>query len=150
MLIKSAVFGEQNIDPDTVIHFQEGLPGFEDCKHFKLFHQESENPVIFWLQSLESPEIVFSVTDPALVGIHYEFTLTDAELELLGNPNAPENLLIAILLYKDEASEAIQGSIKAPLVIDCKSLKGLQKMLLDIEPVVTIKDKAGAIEFKAR
>jgi flagellar assembly factor FliW len=148
MLVKTAFFGEQNADTEAAIHFPAGLPGFEDCKDFKLFHQESETPVVFWLQSLERPEVAFSVTDPALVGIYYEFTLSDEDLHLLGGQGEAEDMIVAILLYKDE-SGAIKGSIKSPLVINMKTLKGLQKMLLNVEPLVTVKEKSSVIEFRA-
>ena len=32
MLVKTAMFGEQSVDPDTTLTFPLGLPGFEQCK----------------------------------------------------------------------------------------------------------------------
>lgn len=150
MLVKTAVFGEQTIDPSTAITFPNGMPGFEDCKRFKLFHQEGSAPVVYWLQSLDRAEVMFSVADPADFGINYEFSLTEEESGLLGQGN-PEDLLVLTLLYKDEAAGAqIKGSIKSPLIVNVNTLKGLQKLLVDIEPSVTVKEKKSFIEFKAR
>ena len=150
MLVKTAMFGEQSVNPDTAITFPSGLPGFENCKQFKLFHQEGSDPVVYWLQSLDQPEVVFSVADPTLFGIHFDFVLSDREEELLG-PAAMEDILVLILLFKQGEGEAgVQGAIKSPLVINVKTQKGLQKQLQDIEPLVTVRQKTSSIEFKAR
>ena len=153
MLVKTAVFGEQSVDPSTAIHFPNGLPGFEHCKQFKLFHQEGREPLVYWLQSLDQEDVLFSVADPTVFGINFDFTLNDEEAALIG-PGAPEDMLVLILLYRDEsgAPEAshVRGSIKSPLVVNVKTLKGLQKVLVDIEPTIMVKEKSSSIEFKAR
>lgn len=150
MLVNSALLGELNVDPSTAIDFPEGLPGFEDCRRFKLFHQEGDKPLVYWLQSLDNPDIAFSVADPTEFGIHYDFTLTDSEMGLLGEGDTTD-MLVLIVLYKDDgANGPIKGSIKSPLVINTKSLKGLQKQLADIEPSVIVREKVGTIEFRAR
>ncbi|QSA96064.1 flagellar assembly protein FliW [Methylococcus sp. EFPC2] len=149
MLIKSALFGELNVDPSTTIEFPVGLPGFEDTHRYKLFHQEGDKPLVYWLQALDNPDVAFSVADPTEFGIHYDFTLSDSETELLGE-GAAADILVLILLYKDEGgSGPIRGSIKSPLVINTKSRQGLQKQLVDIEPSVIVREKVGTIEFKA-
>jgi len=153
MLVKTAIFGELSIDPSTVITFVDGLPGFEASKRFKLFHQDGSDPVVYWLQSLDQPEVLFSVADPTLFGINFDFSLNDEEIALLGE-GASEDMLVLILLYKDGSGGAegspVKGSIKSPLVVNTKTQKGLQKVLVDIEPTVTIKEKQSSIEFKAR
>ena len=40
MEIKSKTFGVQSVDPDTIITFPNGIPGFESDTRFKFFHQE--------------------------------------------------------------------------------------------------------------
>lgn len=151
MLIKTATFGEQVIDPNTVINFPRGLPGFDDCTRFKLFHREGGDPVIHWLQSLDHDEVMFSVADPTVFGITYAFSLTDEETALLGE-GLPEDMLVLILLYResDTASPGVKGSIKSPLVVNAKTLRGLQKGLVDIEPSVLLRENKKSIEFRAR
>ncbi len=67
-LINTAAFGEQAIDPDTLIHFPEGIVGFEDCTRFKLFHEEGGEGLVHWLQSADRPELSLSVADPRASG----------------------------------------------------------------------------------
>jgi flagellar assembly factor FliW len=149
--IKTAVFGELSIDPSTIITFDEGLPGFEDSKHFKLLHKESEEsstPVIFWLQSVDRPELMFSVADPANFGLNYGFSLTDAEVDLLGGGTA-DDMLVLVLLFKDESTGAVNSNVKSPLVINTKTRKGLQKILVTVEPTLTIVETRPVFGFNA-
>lgn len=148
MNFKSKLFGEQQIDPDTVIQFPLGIPGFEEAKRYKLFHQEGGS-IVYWLQCLDDTEIVFSVAHPAQFNINYNFVLTDAEVDLLQLTNA-EDVLVLILLQnnQNDAAEkpAIKGSIKSPIVINCVSKIGLQKNLRQIEQTITLVEKTNEIE----
>src|SRR6266446_9578133 len=57
---------------DAIIHFDEGLIGFSECKDFVLLENESLAPFRL-LQALEAPQVGFLVLDPtALVNNYYE------------------------------------------------------------------------------
>src|SRR5437762_12793862 len=57
---------------DAIIHFDEGLIGFSECKDFVLMENESLAPFRL-LQSLESPQVGFLVLEAtALVTNYYE------------------------------------------------------------------------------
>ena len=148
MDFKSKLFGEQLIDPDTIITFPNGIPGFEAQKQYKLFHQEGSH-IVYWLQCLDDEDLVFSVTSPAHFNINYNFMLTTAEKVALKLSNA-EDVVILILLHKadieSEGQPTIKGSIKSPLVINCKERLGIQKVLVDIEQSITLTEKSNAIE----
>jgi flagellar assembly factor FliW len=151
MKIKSSLLGEQVIDPNSIIHFPNGIPGFEEQTRFKLFHQES-NPIIFWLQSLDDELLTFSVASPALFNINYNLTLTDAEESLLKLDNA-DDIVILIILHKDEDEDnqthkqpSIKGSIKAPLIINSAKRIGLQKVLCNVEQSITLVETGSEID----
>ncbi|MDI1293677.1 MAG: flagellar assembly protein FliW [Methylobacter sp.] len=129
MEIKSSFLGEQSIDSNTIITFPNGIPGFEDQTRFKLFHQEGDNPLIFWLQSLDDESLTFSVAQPSIFNINYNFELNDAEEAILGIEDIADTLIL-IILHKDETDQpTIKGAIKSPLVINCTKRIGLQKVL---------------------
>jgi flagellar assembly factor FliW len=145
MEIKSSFFGNQSIDPNTIISFPNGIPGFEDQTRFKLFHQEGDNAVIFWLQSLDDESLVFSVTQPSVFNINYDFVLNDAEEATLAIED-PADTLILIILHKDESDKpTIKGSIKSPLVINSAKRIGLQKVLVQVEQSITLTDVSNEI-----
>lgn len=163
MEIKSSFFGEQSIDPSTIISFPNGIPGFEDQTRFKLFHQEGDNPLVFWLQSLDDENLAFSVAQPSIFNINYSFVLNDAEETALGIEDEADILLL-IILHKDASDQhraikslktnvlsllgvtsdqpAIKGVIQAPLVINSAKRIGLQKVLTQIVQNITLTEAA--------
>lgn len=147
MKIKSKFLGEQQIDPNTIINFPNGIPGFEDQKRFKLFHQEGSD-IVFWLQSLDDEDLTFSVTHPSHFHISYSFALDDDEEKLLAL-DSDEDLLILIMLHKDENQDhpTVKGSIRSPLLINSRSRIGLQKSLQDVEQSITLTEKNSEIEL---
>jgi len=146
MEIKSSIFGEQTIDPSTIINFPNGIPGFEDQTRFKLFHQEGDNPLIFWLQSLDDESLVFSVAQPSIFNINYDFTLSDTEEAILGIEDISD-VLILIMLHKESSDQsAIKGSIKSPLIINSAKRIGLQKILIQVDQSITLTDISNAFE----
>ncbi len=149
MEIKSKLLGEQQIDPDTIITFPNGIPGFENQKRFKLFHQENSD-IVYWLQSLDDDELTFTVTDPWHFKINYSFLLTSEEEKLLQLDNSSD-LLILILLHKDDndlsgGKPTIKGSIKSPLIINSAKRIGLQKMLAEVEQSIVLTEKHSEID----
>lgn len=150
MEIKSKFLGEQRVDPDTIIVFPKGIPGFEDQTRFKLFHQE-DNPIIFWLQSVDDEDLTFSAANPVDFNINYSFILTDEEQTLL-ELSSPDELAVLILLHTDENDEesgkpTIKGSIKSPILINVNSRKGIQKVLVQVEQSITLTEKNHEIDF---
>lgn len=145
MEIKSSIFGEQIIDPSTVISFPKGIPGFEDQTRFKLFHQEGGNPLIFWLQSLDDESLIFSVAQPSTFNINYSFVLSDEEEAILEVEN-PSDIFILIILQKDESDQpTIKGSIRSPLIINPEKRIGLQKVFAQVEQSITLTDVSNEI-----
>ncbi|MGR3219387.1 MAG: flagellar assembly protein FliW [Candidatus Anammoxibacter sp.] len=136
MEIRTAKFGKLEIDNETVINFPNGIPGFEKCNKYKLFHDrdkdvKGEQPC-FWLQSLDDPELAFQTIDAATLGSNYELTLTDEETNLLKLEKA-EDVAVLLLTSKNDNPQDGEPNIKVhmttPLVINLKSTIGFQKIL---------------------
>jgi flagellar assembly factor FliW len=145
MEIKSSFLGEQAIDPSTIISFPNGIPGFEDQTRFKLFHQEGDTPLIFWLQSLDDESLALSVAQSARFNINYNFVLNDAEEAILGLEDTADALIL-IILHKDESGQpAIKGSINSPLVINSAKRIGLQKVLVNVEQSIILTEACNEI-----
>jgi len=126
---------EVEIDPQSVVTFPKGIPPFEQCTRYKLFHEDGK-PSVFWLQSLDDPAVLFSVTDPALLNLNYDVTLSEEEQTLL--QVAPgEELILAVLVYKNEVG--LQANSRAPIILNTSKRLGLQKMLQEIEVQLSIR-----------
>lgn len=149
MDIQSKLLGDQTVNPDSIITFPLGLPGFEDQKRFKLFHQEGSE-IVYWLQAVDDADLTFSVAHPASFNINYSFVLTDDEEDLL-QIKSSDDLLVLIMLHRDEdestnGKPTIKGSIKSPLVINTEKRLGLQKVLLTVEQSITLTEKISEID----
>jgi len=131
-------FGLDNIeiDPNTLIEFQHGVAGFENCQRFKLFHSEN-NPAVFWLQSVDDANVVFSLSDPVSLQVVYNFPLTEEEQTELQIEDSDELQIAVILLGHDGNCEAApkerMANFMAPVVINVSKRKALQKTLQHTE-----------------
>lgn len=142
MKIETTAFGLQEFDPQTILSFPEGIPGFEQNIEFKFFHQEEDHTVVY-LQSLNDPDLAFSVISPDKLNIFYEFSLNDEEVALLKLDNV-QDVFVMLIVYKpsDDSEQQpldINANIMAPLVINSKTRIGIQKKLTGTERLITIK-----------
>ena len=130
MQVETFLFGRVEVDPERVIHFPEGISGFENDKRFMLIHESNgDDPVSFTLQSLDDPTVAFQIIDPAAIGFAYELELTDSETEKLGSPS-PEEIAVMQILYKVEGKPIpIAPNIRGPLIINTAKRIGIQKIL---------------------
>ncbi len=147
MKIETSSFGVQEIDPETVITFPQGVIAFEKSTRFKLFHSE-EYPDLKWLQSLDDGDLCFSIMEPHLFGCEYVFTLSDTDTELLQTTTADE-LQIYFMVYQgkpgtnpkqmNRAEDVVMNANwRAPLLINPEMRIGLQKLLVDAVRTVKI------------
>ena len=146
MQIMTKSFGVLEIDPDAVLRFPAGLPGFEHCKSFKLLHEEKADPVVHWLQSVDDPDVLFSVSDPANFSFTYDITLDDAEQALLGVEDASDLALLIVLRKRVAAAEPVAlsdvvANLAAPLIINTKTRLGLQKALKGVDYTIHVRAK---------
>lgn len=132
-------YGEQEIDPESLITFPEGLPGFEDLKQFKLFHEEGKSTV-FYLQSIDDAQVQFPLVDPDNFQVNYQITLSDDELALLKLDN-PEDATILVTVSRADGAEdgGIHANFMGPIVINTSNKVAIQKTLNNIKGSVIIK-----------
>jgi len=131
MEIQTINFGTQIIEGSDIIQFPHGLLGLEDHTEFKLFHEESDNPTIHWLQSVTDADISMSIVSPTAFGIEYEITLTDDDEALLKFDDISD-IQVVLVVYKQgehENDNDFKAIVRAPLIINTKENIGLQKHL---------------------
>ena len=141
MKIDSPRFGAIEVAEDKLIRFPLGLPGFEDCKLFALLHPDAEQTRIFYLQSTEQPDVAFSIASPDQFSLHYEFSLSDEELQLIGLAKSEDAAVMVILRQEEEqgASAPIRAVLTAPLIINLATRLGLQKTMANVGCDITLR-----------
>lgn len=127
MKLRTACFGNIEIDPAGIIHFPGGVPGFEDCRRFVLLQRPEEAPVA-WLQGVDDPDLAFAVVEPRHFLADYHPPLSPADLEPLKLAAGEEALILIILVLAPEP-ERITANLQAPVIINRKEKLGAQVYL---------------------
>ena len=148
MKFHSTQLGMQEVDPESILTFPKGMPGFEGSTRYKLFHDDQEHQVVVhWLQSIDEPDVTFALVDPAVFGLNYEFSLTGEEEQLL-KMESVDDIAVLLIAYKpqpDADSKAnINANINGPIVLNPRARLGMQKVLVGLEADVTLKSKKPA------
>ena len=121
------------VDPDTLFSFPRGIAGFEDCKRFKLFHEEGGGTV-FWLQSVDDLDVMFHIVVPDALDIEYQIELSDEDCTLIGLTEA-QDAAVVVIVYRNEAEGGrIAANTHSPVILNLKTRKGMQKILHEIHP----------------
>ncbi len=141
MDIQTSNFGKQTVNADEIISFPQAMIGLEDYTEFKLFHQESDTPSVYYLQSISDPDLLMSIVSPEAFGFEYEIELSDEEQALIRLENA-EDAVVVLAIYKpheqDKNDEDINLKVivKSPIIINTVEKLALQKHL----PNLKVKD----------
>jgi flagellar assembly factor FliW len=144
MIIESPVLGTVEVANEKLIEFSSGLSGFEHLRRFALLHdEEDETRELFLLLSVDSPDVLFSATDPANVAVHYELRLTDEESADIGL-NDPAQAAVLVILRRDDSegapeSAGLRANFMAPIIINLETRRGLQKVMSRVDCEVTLR-----------
>ena len=138
MKIESTRFGTLEVEPSKIIEFPRGVPGFENCHRFTLFHPEGEDPKYFILQSLDDADVAFHLADPARLGFQYEISLSDEEAAELQFSD-PASIAVAVVISKMQEGAPINANLNAPFVINLESRRALQHVFAKLNYEVTLK-----------
>lgn len=127
MKIETKFNGEIEFCESNVITFTNGIPGFEDHKHYLLLDLYEELSLKV-LQSVEVPGLAFIIGDPWFFKSTYEFDLDESTIGAL-NINHPNDLIIYNILTVPKDINQATINLVAPLVIHKNDRKGLQFVL---------------------
>ena len=125
MEITTARFGKQTADPEKTIFFPAGIAGFETCTHFQLFHETKKNHVVYYLQSMNKVELMLNTIQPELIGLKYDFTLSDDNLALL-DTDTSDTLVTLCVISKDSQKNEIVPHPDCPIVINTANKRAIQ------------------------
>lgn len=127
MQIKTKHFGEIELEDDKIITFESGIMGFEEYKRYTILFdiEESGQPTISWLQSVEEPSIAIPVINPLYVREDYNPTVEDEYLNSIGELT-DENILVLLTVTVPSDVTQVSANLKAPFIINSDARKGVQ------------------------
>lgn len=127
MKLKTAYMGELEIDPSNIITFEHGIPGFEEEKEFALLPIE-DNIAFHVLQSIQTVDLAFIITNPYTMTTNYSFELDEATVHSLQIQNENEIAVFAIVSLKETIALSTIN-LKAPIVLNTTNKKAKQVIL---------------------
>ena len=129
MTIQTIRFGTVTITADDIIHFPEGLLGFNELHRFVLLDDPSDE-IFAWLQSCEESGIAFPLLEPELFAANYKVQLTKHDVEVLAlKPGGPVRSFAIITIPADPTQ--MTANLKAPIVINLDNRLARQCVLQD-------------------
>lgn len=121
-------FGEIEVAEEKVVHFEDGIPAFEDEHEFLIVPYDEESPYVF-LQSLTTPELAFLMTMPFVFFPDYEFEIDDETQKKLGITSQEEMLIYSLLTIPGGKVAEMTANLMAPVVINRTNMQARQLVL---------------------
>lgn len=126
MTLQTKVFGEVTIEEEKIITFPGGIIGFPDLTQFALLHDEEDGiETIHWLQSLQEPAFAMPVMDPLLVKEDYNPEVDDELLNVLGEWEQDE-LLVLVTVTVPQELKKMTVNLKGPILVNSLNRKACQ------------------------
>lgn len=119
-------FGEIEYQTENLLHFPEGLIGFERLHDFIVMPNEKEGP-LFWIQSVEDPQIAFILTDPSNFFLDYQVAPDQQERQKL--QLAEDAPCFALTVVSVNPERQISLNLAAPILFAPASNRALQVIL---------------------
>ena len=116
-------FGEIEYDPDNLLHFPVGLIGLPTLHNFVVMPNKKEGP-LFWIQSVDDPDIAFVVTDPTNFFLEYRVIPEEGEKNLLQVEKEEECYTLSVVTVPPD--QKITLNLAAPILFSPKTNRAVQ------------------------
>lgn len=127
MHLETKYVGKIEVDEQNIIHFETGLPGFKEENKFILIDLPG-NEVLQILQSVQTAELAFIVTNPHLFYQDYEFKLDDYIIEALQIEHERDVVVLSIMTIQDPFHTSTIN-LQAPVIINKRNKLAKQYIL---------------------
>lgn len=121
-------FGEIEVEEEKVVHFEDGIPAFEDEHEFLIIPYDDESPYVF-LQSITTPDLAFLMTMPFVFFPEYEFELDDDSQNKLGIKSQEDMLIYTLLTIPGGKVADMTANLMASVVLNQNTMQARQIVL---------------------
>ena len=126
--VNTSRFGEIEVAEKKIVHFDKGIPAFEDETEFVILPYEEESPYYF-MQSLKSPDLAFLLTNPFLFFPDYTFEIDDSTLSELEIKNQDDVFYYAMITIPNGSIRYMTANLLAPVVLNSENMRAKQVVL---------------------
>jgi len=131
MNVFTSRFGNVEIEAEDMIHFENGLIGFDDRKNWVIL-ADAENDAIAWLQSLEDPQLAVAVVSPRRFVPDYQVRIPGESLKKM-NLTPAEQAYVFTVVSRNQNS--LTANLRAPIIIVLERRAGWQIITQDAQPL---------------
>ncbi|MFV8826457.1 flagellar assembly protein FliW [Alkalihalobacterium sp. APHAB7] len=131
MKINTKFKGEVEVSEEKVIHFENGLPAFEEETQFVLLPFDEGTP-FYILQSTKTIEVAFILVNPFHFFQDYSVKLSDGLLEKLAIEQQDDVAIFSIVTVKEPFTNSTVN-LQGPIIINAKKQKGKQYVMAESE-----------------
>ena len=130
MILNTKNFGPIEIDEQKIIHFPEGILGFETEKQFVIINNEDEENPFHWLQSINNPDLAFVIINPFFAYPNYDIVIPETAQEKLKIEDEKDVIVYSILVVPEDM-EKMTANLLGPIIINMNEKLGKQVILDD-------------------
>lgn len=117
--------GRRVVDMERVIHFPQGLVGFEEEREFVLLQLRPEAAMLI-LQSMKTPQLGLLVADPFSFLDSFKPVVGEAEMALLQLANLDEAAILVTVSIPNGQPDNATLNLAGPIVINHQARIGIQ------------------------
>lgn len=129
MNIQTKYHGVFQLNKENILYFDKGIPGFPEETKFVILPL-TDDEEFGALQSINTPELAFVITNPFNFDKSYGFTLEDHVVDNLEISNQQDVIIYSILTVQ-EPFDQTTVNLQAPIIINSKNRKAMQVILND-------------------
>lgn len=128
MLTQTKYFGEIDYYSEDILHFNEGLFGFEEEKNFLLLPFAGSEGSLLCLQSLQTPQLAFVVMNPFSLKPDYAPVLQSEQLQLMNSSRSEDLCFYVLCVVRNPISDSTVN-LKCPVAINDATNQAIQVIL---------------------
>ena len=126
--VSTSRFGELEVEEKHVVHFENGIPAFEEEHEFVILPYDEESPYYF-MQSLKTPELAFILTIPFLFFPDYAIEIDDETIKELGIKNQDDVTLYSLVTIPNGSVRYMTTNLLAPVVLNTENMQAKQLVM---------------------
>lgn len=119
-------FGEVEYDENNLLQFPAGLIGFPNLHGFIVMPNRKEGP-LFWIQSVDDPDIAFILTDPTNFFLDYAVIPESSERNILRIEEGDDCFVLSVVTVPPD--QKITVNLSAPILYAPKTNRAIQIIL---------------------
>lgn len=128
MKLRTKYFQEIDYDPEDILHFPNGLFGFEQEQEFLLLPFAGSDGNLLSLQSVHTPALSFVLMNPFSLMPDYAPLLSEEELRIMEAERSQELCFYVMCVAREPVGESTLN-FKCPVVVNVDTRKAMQVIL---------------------